>query len=303
MGEPLRDQYIVLPSNVKHLDGEKINKPNDFKVPLDRPLELDKTKWEVALAEINYPCSWEKSIKSSKLSYSFIKANFKWIRTRPHQTGLIIPEGWRGDSIHVPAKTVSNRNLFSVDDVVKYLNDIKPDEYDGDFVLSSNKRNMKIKLRGGEKIQLNKQLKTLLGFNDIIISERNENAVLTNPSSKVDPNAEVRSKPPHKQIFKITAPKRIDMDESKYNMFVYSNLCENTIVGNTQVPLLRTIPITGKERSIRYISHYFEDKRYIPLSSNFFQAIEIKITDEYGELIDFRYGKVIVTLHLRHIEK
>lgn len=311
MGEPLRDQYIVLPSNVKHIEGEKINKPNNFKVPLDRPLELDKTKWEVGLAEINYPHSWGKAIKSSKLWYNFQKINYKFVAATsiPGVRGgpvAMTPAIWdESDVTTTRSKTIDkNKDLYTIEEVIQYLNDIKPDKYDGNFILSANKKTVKIKIKGGELIHLSKSLKTLLGYNSNWISSNTENAVLTNLKAKIDPwPAEAkRNKNPAKQVFRITAPNRVDMDESKYNMFVYCNLVENSIVGDTQVPLLRSIPVTEKDRA-PYISQYFEDKRYLPLSSNFFQAIEIQITDEYGELIDFQYGKVIVTVHLRQIKK
>ena len=34
------------------------NKTSNFKVNLPKPLELDPTKWEVALSEIQFPHSW-----------------------------------------------------------------------------------------------------------------------------------------------------------------------------------------------------------------------------------------------------
>ena len=92
MAEPTRDQYIVLPSNVEHLKGDKENNPNHFKTPLSRPLELERGKWEVALSEINYPQSWLKSIYSTYLWYSFEKTVYEFMRVWSVDLSPDLPE-------------------------------------------------------------------------------------------------------------------------------------------------------------------------------------------------------------------
>ena len=46
--------YLVLPSN-NSLNIFQENKTSSYKVQLPYPLELDITKWEVALSEIQFP--------------------------------------------------------------------------------------------------------------------------------------------------------------------------------------------------------------------------------------------------------
>lgn len=80
-----------------------------------------------------------------------------------------------------------------------------------------------------------------------------------------------------------------------YNLFVYTNLVRESLVGNVNVPLIRTIPI-DHDQDGKYIGRYYEKERFLPLASNFYEYIDIKITDDMGRDIEFKSGKVIVTL-------
>ena len=322
MAEPQIDRYIVLPSNVKHIEGDKINRPNHFKTPLDRPLELPKRDWEVALAEINYPHSWSKSINTSYLWYHVRKINYVWVPDKfiPTETnadfnGKLFSYDFAywsdDDSIVVRSKDPSrHKDLFTPGEIIKFLNDIRPDILKGSFNFTKydpkrTQKRVSIVLREGESIFFSPSLQTLLGFDDPWVSRysNSERIELLNPESAISPqDTPSKDKNPSNQRFKIIAPKRADFNESKYNIFVYCNLVENTIVGDTQVPLLRSIAV-DEDNQNKYVSQHFQDLRYIPLSSNFFQYIEIKITDDYGELINFEYGKVVVTLHLRRRQR
>lgn len=82
------------------------------------------------------------------------------------------------------------------------------------------------------------------------------------------------------------------------NIYVYSDLVSETFVGNQYVPLLRTVPV-NKENQDKYVTVSFQALRYLPLSRNFIEQIEIKLADEYGQNIRFEWGKVAITLHLR----
>lgn len=315
MAEPLKDQYIVLPSNVKHIEGDVINQPNHFKTPLDRPLELQKDKWEVALAEINYPHSWQKSLSNKHIWYQFNKKEYKWVDPSPTTIGEVnivrdvvsSKSHWDESELMIKQSKQVKRTSIKLEsrEVIKYLNSIKPREFDGRFTYSTYEKDNKerrviVYLREGEMIYLAPTLRTLLGFSNGYITSvgYNHKIILTNPQSQIDPLEPKQDKNPSDMIFKVVAPKKPDFQDSKYNLYIYCNLVDESIVGDTQVPLLRTVAVSNKNQN-KYISEHFQDLRYMPLSNSFYQYIEIKITDDYGELIDFQSGKVIVTLHLR----
>ena len=83
-----------------------------------------------------------------------------------------------------------------------------------------------------------------------------------------------------------------------YNIFVYSNLVKSSLVGTDSVPLLRTIPI-DHDNDEKYIGLTFDKLQFRTLASDFFEVVEIKLTDEMGAPLAFRWGKVIVTLRIR----
>lgn len=89
-----------------------------------------------------------------------------------------------------------------------------------------------------------------------------------------------------------------DIRFTTYNLFVYSNLVSETLVGNVFVKILRTIPI-DKNNDGKYIGMSFDRLRFRPLSSNFFKFIDVQLTNDMGETLNFKSGKSIVTLYVR----
>lgn len=100
----------------------------------------------------------------------------------------------------------------------------------------------------------------------------------------------------------IQASKRGDVRITNYNMFVYSNLIRESLVGDKEVKLLRTIPIKEQFNG-QNVSISFPKLRYHPLSSGYFEYIEIYLSDDVGEILKFKSGKVITVLHLRKQKK
>ncbi|KAJ8300877.1 hypothetical protein KUTeg_022396, partial [Tegillarca granosa] len=72
-------------------------------------------------------------------------------------------------------------------------------------------------------------------------------------------------------------------------LYVYCNLCDNTIVGEREVPLLRRIYVANS------INHIFEYPYEAPLKTVAFQDIQIYINDSKQELASFLSGEVTVT--------
>ena len=89
----------------------------------------------------------------------------------------------------------------------------------------------------------------------------------------------------------------IDVDQGFYSLYVYCNLVAPRLVGDSQVPLLRIVPIKGKDGNT--ITKTYENVHYLPLSRKNFETVEIDIRDDTGRKVPFERGKVVVTLHLR----
>lgn len=85
-----------------------------------------------------------------------------------------------------------------------------------------------------------------------------------------------------------------------FAIFIYSNICGYSHVGDTLVPLLNVISMPNSNVG-QIVSVDVADPMYIPVSYNTISAIEIKLTSDTGELLPFEgdSAKSIITLHFR----
>ena len=81
-------------------------------------------------------------------------------------------------------------------------------------------------------------------------------------------------------------------------LWVYSNVCAYRMVGDTRAPLLRPVAVTSYDQHTIYAD--FSNPHYLPVSQDYFRALEILIRDTEGHPVPFVPGEVIVTLHFRH---
>ena len=85
-----------------------------------------------------------------------------------------------------------------------------------------------------------------------------------------------------------------------HTLWVYSNVCAYRMVGDTRAPLLRPIVVDhAKEASSKVVYRDYIAPHYIPVSQDYFQAIEILITDTEGSPVLFDDGQVVATLHFK----
>ena len=80
-------------------------------------------------------------------------------------------------------------------------------------------------------------------------------------------------------------------------MYVYSNIVESQIVGDTRAQLLRMVSAQGKDGAI--ITRTFSNPHYLPLALNEFETVEIVIRDDSGRKVSFERGRVVITLDFK----
>ena len=80
-------------------------------------------------------------------------------------------------------------------------------------------------------------------------------------------------------------------------IYVYCNIVQPQIVGNTNVHLLSTIPVSRKLGDV--ITKTFTNIQYVPVQTKSFEDIEILLSSNTGEPVPFERGKVIATLYFR----
>lgn len=89
-----------------------------------------------------------------------------------------------------------------------------------------------------------------------------------------------------------------DITQGFHSLFVYSDIVEDQIVGDTKVPLLRIVPITD-EKARGYQSKEFTNIIYRPVVSHQSDTIQVVIRRDDGQSVPFESGKVLLTLHFK----
>ena len=88
----------------------------------------------------------------------------------------------------------------------------------------------------------------------------------------------------------------VDMDPVD-SLYVYCDVVEPRVVGDSQVPLLRIVPAEGDHGQL--VTRIYENVHYVRLQKKNFQTIEINIRDRTGNIVPFEQGTLNVTLHFR----
>ena len=89
-----------------------------------------------------------------------------------------------------------------------------------------------------------------------------------------------------------------DLDGSFKNIYVNSDIiAPSHCVGHTLQPLLRSVPIKGHLGRMQLYEPVHI--HYLPLRFNRFRQVEIILTTDMGNLVQFERGKTSVTLHIR----
>jgi len=84
------------------------------------------------------------------------------------------------------------------------------------------------------------------------------------------------------------------------NIFVCCNIVEYNLVGDTSAQLLTSVPIEGKHGNTLTYSPLLPEFKNV--SENIISDIEIQLKNGKGELINFKPGRVDITLHFKRVD-
>lgn len=82
-------------------------------------------------------------------------------------------------------------------------------------------------------------------------------------------------------------------------LFIYSDIIDDVLVGNTQSPLLGYLPVLSKFGEQAYWG--FNPAYYIPVKDSNIRNVGIKICNNTGNTLDFKDGEVTCRLHFRRV--
>ena len=94
-----------------------------------------------------------------------------------------------------------------------------------------------------------------------------------------------------------TAERAVDLEHGFHDLYVYCDIIQSQYVGDALVPLLRIVPVEGKDGE--RISKSFIRSQYLPVSIKQFETIEVNIKRDIGEFVPFEFGRVLLTRHFR----
>ncbi len=81
------------------------------------------------------------------------------------------------------------------------------------------------------------------------------------------------------------------------SIYIYCDIVQHQIVGDTMANLLRTLPITGDSGVMQRFQ--FHRPFYVRVAKGYISTVEIGIHNDRGEQIKFEGGKSILVLHFR----
>lgn len=271
--------YMLLPSNTP----EPGNTLNNFKVRLPHTINLDGD-WEVALVEFVYTYSWnniqgvveDDGFKDNAIHFDFVNGHTRKV--------LVPPANY--ETIHDLLSSIKQQTI-KIGEVLE--NKLK---WQGikDPSIKKNDPRLYLSIGGGgqwlfdvlakrviydiptnllRSVRLSKRLAYMMGF---------ENTELSKERNIAEHDVDMKG------VFNI--------------LFVYCNIIENQIVGNTKVPLLRSINNTTGHFG-ELVERMYNFPYYVPVLKNEISTIEISIKGDDNKLIPFKFGKTIVKLHFR----
>ena len=238
--------YVTCPSNAS-MNIYRDNTLSSYKINMPKRIYL-KHNYEVGLAEIQYPVTWNTMPSTDALEKMY-EDKLARINIEPRMFNNIL-------------------ELVTYVDKKAEAASIEHD-FDRNAVnLRRHQDKIFYSLMDGVKIRMTRGLAQAFGFiGDMWLEDR---GLSTYP---------------------------YDVRRGFHSMYVYCNVVDSQIVGDTFAPLLRTISVRGNRGDV--INETFDRPHYVPVNTDEISTIEINIKDDTGDDVSFQSGKVLCKLHFR----
>lgn len=279
------DFFISLPSNVSSTDYFASNSIGNYVTKLARRIKLDG-KWEVALMELSYTKSWYNLSFPEKMS--IYDKQFEKIAT------LVLEEGY-----------------YNISDLIQSMNDgfsLLADEMEPPLV-EFNKHSGKVHILPGKSKEkgylypfFSENICNMLGITDTYRR-------IFNRKTKVKRDVVTLVKYLEQDIgddqvftkgYNLVGDTPIDISGGYHSFYLYTDIIEPMLVGDSYTKLLRTIEVPDKPFGTQIVIKY-NNPQYQPLLYHEIETVEIDIKDDTNKTVPFKFGRVIATLHFRNV--
>jgi len=93
----------------------------------------------------------------------------------------------------------------------------------------------------------------------------------------------------------------VEITRGYHSLYIYTNIVYPSYVGDTYSQLLRVVEIPRNSKFGDQIVIKYDKPQYRNLLEFSFEMIDIAIKDDCNELIPFKFGRVIITLHFKKL--
>lgn len=268
------DFYVILPSNAS-IETYPSNKIWDYRTKLARAIDL-KQPYEVGLIELHYPRTWHNfSDRDGVISIAIPKEELD------HAGGA-----YKLHTVALPPGLYDN-----IPSLVKDINELLT-QFVANFVMQYSIAENRVYFRApsGSTITFKGRLAIILGFKpgatfNILPVKTSYRGRTLKPEAN-----------PEKRGF---APHPADIYGGLYNIYIYTDIVDYQMVGDSFVPLLRAISTTDEMRRMPHL--IFDKPHYTRVTRSLINDIQISLKTDQNSPVRFTYGKLFVKLHFRPI--
>ena len=287
-GAYVDDFYLTLPSN-SSLQYYGYQHPSHYTTRLEGGVSVDPEQWSLGLASISYPKSW----------HNVERATFRI---------CLPPKAGRND---VLSASIEGKLYVSGDHLVRELLAVikrrLPDEHSGKIRIryDSVANRARVIAEKGYYLWLPKSLTTPLGFapqdgmvltadvgTDLVDGIAVPGEHVPKPFDVVRYDDEGEHDTAEEGLYTVNPDRVIP------RIYVYCDLAERQLVGDSHVPLLRILDVPCNIAG-DMVTHEFTNIHYVDLQRGTFEAVVVKLTDSRGNGIAFNHGDVVIKVHFK----
>ena len=276
--------YLTLPSNSsKKFYGKQ--HPSNYKTKLDHVVSLDPELWEVGLAQISYPKSWP-NLPNTSFYIGYPSPEFK---PREQAHSVFSTKNFGGTRYLTP------RHL--VRDLQKDIRDLLPSAAEQAIKIKYDEvsNRAKFTLQKDYSLWMHDPLGKMLGLSSKVAS-RVQMMDVSNRRGYLLPELSTYY-PENQEEISVVTPYTVHVDRIIPTIYVYCNLVQQQIVGDSYVQLVRTLSVPDTTSDM--VTQKFTNIHYVNLQTGTFESVEIAMVDPLGKNIDFQHGDVITKLHFK----
>lgn len=289
--------YVTLPSNVNNSSDQTDNKTSEYLTIFPDSLVLEGP-YEVALSEIIYYQNWKFKlcdvyIKRNDFEKHYVILTYdgqndmeKLFRIINKQLEKICEDFYNSVEEHYRKEILAKKNwAANIKQRIQALeNEMVKEIFSIEAIIVENK--IKFKVSEFLVVQFVGAINSLYN-SDIVVN----NLLVEKQYQKI--NSTVYSY----ETNDIEMELFYESLHGIHSIFIYSDVIDTQIVGDSRTRLLRVINVSSKYKEV--VSRVYDNPDYLPVSSREINSIKIILRDDTGQKIFFTNSKVIVKLHFR----